>query len=111
MVVDRAQLETRRPRAWPLVEGRYRMDMSSPDPLAGEFLAGLLLAVSGNGSFELLRSGKELLNRSPVSIIWFGVCAALFEESNVLTTANCVGRRLVRDLQRPPGLFDPPESD
>jgi hypothetical protein len=87
------------------------LDPSSHDPLPGQFLAGLLLAISGNGALDLLRSSKELANRSPISIVWFGVCAALFEESNVLTTANCVGRRLVRDLQRPQGLFDPPRAD
>jgi len=87
------------------------LDPSSQDPLAGQFLAGLLLAISGNGSFDLLRSSGELLNRSPISIVWFGICAALFVESNVLTTANCAGRRLVRDLQRPQGLFDPPRAD
>jgi hypothetical protein len=87
------------------------LDPLSHDPLPGQFLAGLLLAISGNGSFDLLRSSGELLNRSPTSIVWFGVCAALFEESNVLTTANCAGRRFVRDLQRPQGLFDPPRAD
>jgi hypothetical protein len=87
------------------------LDPSSDDPLPGQFLAGLLLAISGNGSFDLLRSSGELLSRSPISIVWFGVCAALFEESNVLTTANCAGRRLVRDLQRPRELFDRPRAD
>jgi hypothetical protein len=52
-------------------------DRWSRDPLGGQFIAGLLLAIAGNGSFDLLRSGGELLNRSPVSIIWFGICAAL----------------------------------
>jgi hypothetical protein len=88
-----------------------QLDSWSHDPLAGQFIAGLLLAIAGNGSFDLLRSSRELLNRSPVSIIWFGVCASLFGESNVLTTANCAGRRLLRDFQRPQGLFDPPSSD
>jgi hypothetical protein len=87
------------------------LDYSGQDPLAGQFLAGLLLAITGNGSFDLLRSGKELLNRSPASVIWFGVCAALFDESNVLTTGNCAGRRLVRDLLNPRRLFAPPTSD
>jgi hypothetical protein len=88
-----------------------RLDNWSHDPLAGQFIAGLLLAITGNGSFDLLRSSRELLSRAPVSIIWFGVCASLFGESNVLTTANCAGRRLLRDLKRPADLFDPPTSD
>ena len=86
-------------------------DVWSRDPLASQFMAGLLLAIAGNGSFDLLRSSRELLSRAPVSIIWFGVCASLFAESNVLTIANCVGRRLLRDLKRSQDLFDPPRAD
>jgi hypothetical protein len=75
------------------------------------FLAGLLLAISGNGSFDFLQSGGDLLSRSPASLIWFGVCVALFEESNVLTFSGNLGRRIVRDLDRPKSLFDPPDAD
>lgn len=88
-----------------------KMRSSSHDTPMAPFLAGFLLAISGNGSFDLLPSGRELLSRSPISVIWFGICAALFDESNVLTIANCAGRRFVRDLRRPQGLFEVPQAD
>ncbi len=81
------------------------------DGLEGPFMAGLLLAIVGNGSFEMLRSARELAERSPHAITWFGICAALFEGSNVLTGANCLGRRITRDLDRPRNPFDLPQAD
>jgi hypothetical protein len=88
-----------------------QLENSHRDPMFGQFMSGLLLAIAGNGSFDLIRSAKPLIEKSPISIIWFGVCAGLFEESNILTTANCVGRRLIRDTQRIHSLFDTPVSD
>ncbi|MCW2362457.1 hypothetical protein M2330_001187 [Sphingobium sp. B10D3B] len=87
------------------------MNERSAVGLEEPFMAGLLLAIVGNGSFDMLRSARELAERSPVSIIWFGICAALFEESNILTTANCLGRRLVRDLCSTADPFGPPRAD
>lgn len=81
------------------------------DSFERAFMAGLMLAIAGNGSFDMLRSGRELADRSPTSIIWFGICAALFEESNVLTGANCVGRRVARDLASSGDVFDLPKAD
>jgi hypothetical protein len=87
------------------------MGEQASDGLVEPFMAGLLLAIVGNGSFDMLRSARELAERSPAAIIWFGICAALFEESNVLTTANCLGRRMVRDLRGAGDPFDPPRAD
>lgn len=81
------------------------------DGLEEPFMAGLLLAIVGNGSFDMLRSARELAERSPTAIIWFGICAALFQESNVLTTANCLGRRISRDLRGASDPFDRPRAD
>ena len=75
------------------------------------FLAGLLLAIAGNGSFDMLRSARHLAESLPAAIIWFGICAALFNESNVLTTGNCVGRRFTRDIRMPRSLFGAPQGD
>lgn len=70
-----------------------------------EFLAGLMLAIVGNGSFEMLRSAREFEGRLNGAATWFGVCASLFEDSNVLGYANSVGRRTVRDILGGPDTF------
>lgn len=70
-----------------------------------EFLAGLMLAIVGNGSFEMLRSAREFGGWLDGAATWFGVCASLFEESNVLAYGNSVGRRTVRDVLRRPDMF------
>ncbi|MCK1654741.1 hypothetical protein IVA88_25315 [Bradyrhizobium sp. 149] len=76
-----------------------------------QFLAGLMLAIAGNGSFELIRSAREFGGWLDGAATWFGICASLFEESNVLAYANSVGRRIVRDLLREDDPFDVPRAD
>ncbi len=88
-----------------------RMGTGRSDGLEEPFLAGLLLAIAGNGSFDMLRSARELANSSPAAILWFGICAALFADSNVLTASNCLGRRFVRDAQPARGQLGSPRSD
>lgn len=79
--------------------------------LRSQFAAGLLLAVAGNGSFEMLRSARELDSGLRGAVTWFGICAALFEESNVLNYADCSGRRLARDLLHGHNPFDLSSAD
>lgn len=76
-----------------------------------EFLAGLMLAIAGNGSFELLRSAREFDGWLDGAVTWFGFCAALFEESNILSYATSSGRRLVRDISLIKDPFTPPIAD
>lgn len=76
-----------------------------------EFLAGLMLAIAGNGSFEMIRSAREFAGWLDGAATWFGICASLFEESNVLAYANSAGRRVVRDLLRRDDPFDLPRAD
>ena len=84
---------------------------SSEHGLRNQFAAGLLLAVAGNGSFEMLRSARELDSGLRGALTWFGICAALFEESNVLSYADCAGRRLARDLLHGLDPFDLSSAD
>ena len=70
-----------------------------------------MLAIAGNGSFEMMRSAREFEGWLDGAAIWFGICAALFEESNVLEYANSAGRRIVRDLMRREDPFDLPTAD
>lgn len=76
-----------------------------------EFVGGLMLAIAGNGSFELLRSAREFDGWLDGAVTWFGICAALFEESNVLTYGNAAGRRMVRDIMRREVPFATPRAD
>ncbi|TCQ14628.1 hypothetical protein [Rhizobium sp. PP-CC-3G-465] len=76
-----------------------------------EFLAGLMLAIAGNGSFDMLRSAREFEGWLDGAATWFGVCASLFEESNVLGYAHSVGRRMVRDILVESDLFGMVSAD
>ncbi|PZV39651.1 hypothetical protein [Mesorhizobium kowhaii] len=79
--------------------------------LQAEFLAGLMLAIAGNGSFDMIRSAREFDGWLDGAATWFGICAALFDESNVLAYANSAGRRVVRDLLRRDDPFGLPSRD
>jgi hypothetical protein len=79
--------------------------------LRSEFIGGLMLAIAGNGAFDQLRSAREFDGWLDGATTWFGICAALFEESNVLTYGNSAGRRLVRDLLNREDPFRPPHAD
>lgn len=84
---------------------------SNADPLLKEFVAGGLLSMVGNGSFDQLRLLDETLQEVPKAALWFGVISSLQKRSDVLTAGNCLGRRVIRDLKKPVDLFAPPESD
>ncbi|TXC70971.1 hypothetical protein FSB78_08440 [Sphingomonas ginsenosidivorax] len=79
--------------------------------LRSEFVGGLMLAIAGNGSFDQLRSAREFDGWLDGATTWFGICAALFEESNVLSYGNSAGRRMVRDLLTREDPFRPPHAD
>lgn len=87
------------------------LKLRSDRGLGAEFVAGLMLAIAGNGSFDLLRSAREFNGWLDGATTWFGICAALFEESNLLTYGNCAGRRLVRDIMVRESPFGPPRAD
>lgn len=79
--------------------------------LRSEFVGGLMLAIAGNGAFDQLRSAREFDGWLDGATTWFGICAALFEESNVLSYGNSAGRRMVRDLLTRENPFRPPHAD
>ena len=79
--------------------------------LRSEFVGGLMLAIAGNGSFDQLRSAREFDGWLDGATTWFGICAALFEESNLLSYGNSAGRPMVRDLLTRENPFQPPHAD
>jgi hypothetical protein len=81
------------------------------DVLLREFAAGLLLATVGNGSFDHLSLVNGMVESIPRAIIWFGICASLFAETNLGTFRGGLGRRLARDDSRFVEFFGTPEAD
>lgn len=79
--------------------------------LRAEFVAGLMLAIAGNGSFDLLRSAREFDGWLDGATTWFGICASLFDEGNLLAYGNSAGRRMVRDILVRRHPFEPPQAD
>lgn len=79
--------------------------------LRAQFVGGLMLAIAGNGAFDQLRSAREFEGWLDGATTWFGICAALFDESNVLSYGNSAGRLMVRDLVTRDDPFRPPQAD
>ena len=79
--------------------------------LRAEFVGGLMLAIAGNGAFDQLRSARGFDGWLDGATTWFGICAALFDESNVLSYGNSAGRRMVRNLITRENPFQPPHAD
>lgn len=76
-----------------------------------DFLAGALLSMVGNGSFDFL----PLTTRFPVersaATIWFGICSGLHRATDVFSISSCLGRRSARDMFANIDLFSPPKDD
>jgi hypothetical protein len=76
-----------------------------------EFIAGALVAFVAEGSFDYLSLCRVFDDALPQAILWFGLITALHPNSDVLTTGGCLGRRIVREVYAPKGLFASPTAD
>jgi hypothetical protein len=76
-----------------------------------ECIAGCLLALVGDGSFQYLQLSREFNPDMRASTLWFGMWASLFRNSDVLTAGECLGRRAARDCFAQRRLFDDPKDD
>lgn len=63
-----------------------------------EFLLGMVLSEISGGDFKYSGISTELINRFPISILWFGLFNALHEKSNLLSTGKSLGHRLLSKL-------------
>lgn len=76
-----------------------------------EIIMGYAAAQVAEGSFSYIplisRYGKEL----PMSPMWFGLFSGMSPQSDVLTISNCLGRRLVRQVEAIPGLMPNIDAD
>lgn len=81
------------------------------DALFKEFLAGSLLSMVGNGSFDFLPMLGKTTSEMPAAALWFAILSSFQKNNDALSTGNCLGRRAARDLFRGVSLFDVPSED
>jgi hypothetical protein len=81
------------------------------DQTEAECLAGCIIAMIGDGSFQYLPLALELGEFLPASILWFAAWCALFKSNDILSFSNSVGRRAARDIFTDADLFALPTCD
>jgi len=84
---------------------------STQSELLRDFLSGTVLSMVGGGSFDFLPLTDRFREIAPGAVIWFGLIASLQRGTDVLSTAECLGRRVARDAFTPFDIFDPPTDD
>lgn len=76
-----------------------------------DFIAGGLLSMIGNGSMGHLSLLESVSKNRPRAALWFGALSAFHPQSDILSTANCLGQRVLRDIREKRSVFEVPESD
>jgi hypothetical protein len=74
-------------------------------------LAGCLLALVGDGSFQYLPLCREFGGEIPGATVWFGLWSSLLKTSDVLSGGGSLGRRAARDLFVEVEPFEAPKDD
>lgn len=83
----------------------------SVDRRIREVVAGYLASRVAGGSFSYLQLLNPLENQLPLAPLWFGLFSAFRPDSDVMTVAECLGRRISRDIEQPAPLFSNPTAD
>ncbi|MDP3194336.1 hypothetical protein [Tabrizicola sp.] len=81
------------------------------DRSVSDFFAGGLLSMVGNGSMGHLGLLETVSKSRPRAALWFGALSAFHAQSDILSTANCLGQRVLRDLREVRSVFRVPEGD
>lgn len=102
---------TREERVRVLSDSVALLAKADGDILLREFLAGTLISLLGNGSFNYLPFATNLTRDLPGAALWFGLSSALQKGNDALTAANCLGRRAARDAFVRWNVFDAPRDD
>lgn len=102
---------TREERVRVLSEAVKSLANSDGDSVLKEFLAGALVSLIGDGSFDFLPFATNLTRDFPGAALWFGISSSLQKGNDALTAANCLGRRAARDAFARWNVFDTPRDD
>lgn len=90
---------------------RALKELNQMDALTASFVAGVLANQIAPGTFEHLELLTPYLRLYPMAVVWYGLCAGLHPDSEVLHVGNCLGRRLARDLLAGDPIVSRPKYD
>jgi hypothetical protein len=76
-----------------------------------ELVAGFLIAKISGGSMEYLHLCDAFTAQLPRTPLWFGLFVGFWKDNNVLAVADCLGRRVVRQVLIPSNPFSVPLAD
>ncbi|HKO53520.1 MAG TPA: hypothetical protein VJV79_37685 [Polyangiaceae bacterium] len=85
--------------------------ISGGPPEEEAFSIGYLASRINPGTLVHAALVAPALQRYPAAMLWYGVCAGLVQNSNVLNELGSVGRRVERDLLVQDGLENRPRAD
>ncbi len=75
------------------------------------FIYGYLASMIAPGSLSHIELLLRLSTSLPSTILWYGLCAGLQKKNEIMTSYQCLGRRLLRELLRHEPLLSSPTSD
>jgi hypothetical protein len=76
-----------------------------------EVAAGYLASRIAGGSLRYLSLLRPLETALPLAPMWFGLFASLRKDTDALTVGDCLGRRIVRQLESTSDIFALPDAD
>lgn len=76
-----------------------------------EVVLGYLASRVANGSLAYTSLLEPVEPSLPMALMWFGLFASLQKDSDALISGECLGRRIVRDIQRRANIFGIPDAD
>ncbi|MFH1977477.1 MAG: hypothetical protein ABIJ52_18300 [Pseudomonadota bacterium] len=84
---------------------------NSQSDVEQSFILGYLGSLIGPGTLSHFDLVERCTNNFPSALLWYGLCAGLYEKNEILNSFNGLGRRLLRELFRPESMFEKPTCD
>jgi hypothetical protein len=83
----------------------------SIDRTTAAFVSGYLASQVGPGMLEHMGLLAPFLQYLPGALVWYGLCAGLHKQANLLNFSDGLGRRIAQELLRNDSLLDKPNFD
>jgi len=94
-----------------IVERAVELSLGAPTGPEEAFAIGFLASRINPGTLTHAPLLGSVLRRHPAAMLWYGVCAGLNRDGNIMAELGGVGRRVIRDLLTPVEMLSRPRVD